>query len=270
MERRFSVGGLFVSFLMIAGGLTLTAIPIALVAGTRGWLAESGYFAGAFLGGVFAGRASPRKGVADLGGAVLLLVFTVLGVVSLLPDVGDRYASSSGLPVAVEIALLTGLAGFVGGLVGERTSSRASSSSPWHWSGVAALVYLGLSYLLLGLFAALVLRAMDGAAEQDVAAIVLAGIALGSFGSGFVTQAIAPRRMRWACGRGAFLVALLPFVVAAVTGARMDVVILAAAIIGGIDCVIAEVGAELGWSLVGSRREPAPRLAPAIPKARLE
>jgi hypothetical protein len=269
MERRFSIGWVLVSYLMIAGGFMLAGVTVYLARVSGDWVGQAAFFGGAFTGGFFAGRASPGKTIAEPGLAGVLLILTVFGVTFLVPGARDFSFASADDPMlaALKLGFVTGLGGFIGGLVGERTSSGEPSQSGWRWWGIACLINVGLTYLLLGLFAILALRSGD-ASGDNVPLLAIAAFALGSLGSGFVTQAIAPRAMRGACGAGPVGLMGFVLVVNGVTGDLTTDMFLGAVIIGGIAVLVGAIGARVSWSLIGARRTARP-VSASVPEARL-
>jgi hypothetical protein len=266
MERRFSIGWVLISYLMIAGGFMFAAVAVIAGEERAGWLSQGVSFSGAFVGGLFAGRASPGKIVAEPGLAGVLLILTVFGVCFAVP--GGTDASFGEPATALKMAFVTGLGGFVGGLVGERTSRGGRPASAWHWWGVACLLTVGMTCLLVGLLALLV--SLSGGSLSDSAAplMAFAAFALGTFGGGFLAQAIAPRPMRAACGAGAVGIMVFFLAVNAGLGSLTAAMLVGAAILGIITSLIGAAGAGLSWRLIGARRA-ARLLSPDLPEARL-
>lgn len=270
VRRRFSIGWVFVSFLMIAGGFMIAGVSIFLTKVTGDWVVQGVFFLGAFAGGFFAGRASPGKTIAEPGLAGVLLSLTVFGLPLLVPGAFELGPFAGDVTVtALKMAFVTGLGGFVGGLLGERTSTGEPSQSGWRWWGIATLINLGMTYFLLGMFAVLLLRSTSDLGDGDMAAIGLAAFALGTLGSGFVAQAVAPRSMPWTCGAGALGLILFVVVVNAATGTADSQMFLGGAVVGAIATVIGALGAILGWALIGRRALAHPQ-AGGLPQARLE
>lgn len=270
MERRFSIGWVLVSYLMIAGGFMLAGVAVFLTKVSGDWVGQAGFFGGAFAGGFFAGRASPGKTIAEPGLAGVLLILTVFGVTYLVPGVRNFSLGGGDDPTltALKMGFVTGLGGFIGGLAGERTSSGVPSQSGWRWWGIASLINVGMTYLLMGLFAILTLRS-GGADDDGVALLALVAFALGSFGSGFVTQAIAPRAMPAACGAGPIGLLLFVLAVNAATGSLAFEMVYGAALVGGVAVLIGVIGARVSWALIGARRAARP-LSPDLPEARVQ
>ncbi len=270
MERQFSIGWVLISYLMIAGGFMFAAVAVIASEERSEWLSQAVFFAGAFLGGLFAGRASPGKTVAEPGLAGVLLILTVFGVCFLVPGGADLSVGGAGDPAtALKMAFVTGLGGFVGGLVGERTSKGGRSASAWRWWGVACLLTVGMTYLLLGLFALLVVLSGGSFSGGKAPLMAIAAFALGAFGSGFLAQAIAPRPMRAACGAGAVGMMVFVLAVSAALGSLTASLLVGAAIIGTMASLIGAAGAGLSWRLIGARRAERP-LSPDLPEARLK
>jgi len=271
MERRFSIGWVFVSYLMIAGGFMLAGVAVFLTELSGDWVGQAAFFAGAFAGGLFAGRASPGKTIAEPGLAGVLLILTVVGVTYLVPDaqVLALDAGEEALIGALKMGFVTGLGGFIGGLAGERTSSGVQSPSAVRWWGIACLITVGMTYLLLGLFAILSLRSPGSVEGGDLAMLALAAFALGSFGSGFVTQAIAPRMMRRACGAGPVGLMAFVLVVNGVDGSATGEMALGAVVVAVVAVLVGMAGAALSWSTIGARRAAHPVMAD-LPAARLQ
>ena len=257
MRRWFSIGWVLVSFLMIAGGFCLSA-AIALVFEASGAGAlQAGHVAGGFVGGFFAARASPRRRIAEPAIAGALLVPAVFGILRLV-SIEIHLAAGDGVALAaLRVAFLTGLGSLVGAILGQRISSGEQSSSALRWWGIAMLIDMGLTGVLL-LLVSLFLDAFDPLE------IALAVRVLGGFGSGFVTQAIAPRPMPWTCGAGVFGLAFAVAMTDPVEGS-IPLAVVSGVAIGGI-WLIGALGAAVGWALIGSRRAPP---AADLPEARL-
>jgi hypothetical protein len=268
MRRGLSAGWVLVSFLMIAGGFTLAAVAVILTGVTGEWVAQSVMFLGAFAGGLFAGRASPGKTVAEPGLAGVLLIVTMFAFLSLVPGTNEFYAGwgSDFTIAALKMAFVTGLGGFIGGLVGEKTSRGEPSSSGWRWWGIATLVNLGTTYVAMGVLAVLMLRSDDNLGDGDILGIAFAAYAIGSLGSGFVTQAIAPRPMALACGAGALGLFGVVLIGNLAMGSLTGDMVLGAVVVGGVGTAIGALGARFGWAAIGSRRAPRPV---NLPEARL-
>ncbi len=271
MERRFSIGWVLVSYLMIAGGFMLAGVAVFLTEVSGEWVGQAAFFGGAFAGGFFAGRASPGKTIAEPGLAGVLLILTVFGVTYMVPGAQDFALPGGDDPTltALKMAFVTGLGGFIGGLAGERTSSGVPSQSGWRWWGIACLINVGMTYLLLGLFAVLTLRSAEGLSDTDLPTLALAAFGLGAFGSGFVAQAVAPRAMRGACGAGPVGLMLFVLVVNGVTGAATAEMVFGAVVVGAIAALVGAFGAALSWSFIGVRRAARPAMSD-LPEARLQ
>ena len=266
MVRRFSIGWVLVSYLMIAGGFMLAAVAVFVTRASGDWVSQAAFFGGAFVGGFFAGRASPRRTVAEPGLAGVLLILTVFGLSYLIQDPRDfSLGGDDPMLAALRMGFVSGLGGFVGGLVGERTSSREPSHSGWRWWGIACLINVGMTYLLLGLFA---LPLSAGAAENDfLTLLAIVASTLSSFGSGFVTQAIAPRAMPVACGAGT--IGLMAYVLVVNAGRFPANMVYGAFLVCAIAVGLGVLGALLGWRLIGARRA-ARLLSPDLPEARVQ
>jgi hypothetical protein len=269
MRRGLSVGWVLVSFLMIAGGFTLAAVAILLTEATGEWVGQSVLFLGALAGGFFAGRASPGTTVAEPGLAGVLLIATMFAFLSLVPGTDAFYAAwaSTATMAALKMAFVTGLGGFIGGLIGEKTSRGEPSPSAWRWWGISTLVNLGTTYLAMGLLAVLMLRSEDNLSDGDLMGIAFVAYAVGALSSGFVSQAIAPRPMALACGAGALGLFIVVLVGNLAMGSLTADMVLGAVVVGGVGTGVGALGARLGWAAIGSRRA---QVAPVnLPQARL-
>jgi len=249
---------------MIAGGFIIAASLAGLMKLQSEVAAYVVYFVGAGFGGFFAGRASPGKTIIEPAVAGFLLVASFVGLIVLVPGAreiwsiaGDQ-AKQEVLIRALLVGGLTGAGGLVGAVLGERTQPPQSDSA-MRWIGVSSLITLGMLFFLFSVLAILMLRhaAAGGSITDDqgvgVVFLALAGSALLG---GLTTQAIAPRRMCFACGSG-FLVVLLAMLGVGVSQAEGSInsqaltgmVIIA---LGGM--LVGALGALIGWALIGKRR----------------
>ncbi len=264
-SKKAVVGWVLVSYVMIAGGFTLAAVMVAVARLEASWAREAIFFVGALIGGLFAGRASPHKAVAEPAIAGLLFVPTMVAVFTL--GLGFHFnigpGSHGALAIALEMGGVSGLGGLVGGLLGRRAPGGAPGASAFRWWGIAILIHLGTTLVVAMLFTLALARSGD---DEGTGLIFLA-LAVASLVAGFIAQAAVPRRLLWTCGAGSFSLSFLGVAVAVARGEFSGSSIGGAIILGGITTLIGAFGAVLGWHLVARHHDqPA---AGALPEVRL-
>jgi len=259
-KQGFSVGWVFVSYFMIAGGIIVFASLAAVMKLTAEVGLYAMYFLGAGFGGFFAGRASPGKTIIEPAAAGVLLIASYVGLLMLVPGVRELLAMAGDQVIvrALIVGGLTGAGGMVGAALGERTQPPVSDSAV-RWIGLSSLITLGVFFFLFMLLAILMLRhAAEGGSlsGDDGATVGLLAMAGSAFLGGLITQSIAPRKMCFACGTG-FVVVVISLVALATSvadgkmegNAMTGMVIIA---IGGL--LVGALGALIGWALFGKRR----------------
>jgi hypothetical protein len=260
------LGWVLVSYFMIAGGFALAAVAITLVGETSRETSGAVFFIGSLIGGLFAGRASRHKAVVEPAIAALLVVATLFGVFAV--GLGRRLAwteDGGALRFAVELGLVAGLGGLVGGLIGRRSRHGAPVESAVRWWGIAILINLGTTFMLVSLLVVLVTRSGAGGADPGVAGI-LAGLVGAWLVGGLVAQAVAPRRMCWVCGAGSIGIILLGMSFSARHGELAVGSVVGALLLWGIGTLVGALGALIGWKLIASR---APHPAASLPEVRV-
>jgi hypothetical protein len=259
-KQGFSVGWVFVSYFMIAGGIILGLSLAALTKTQSEVLVYAMYFIGAAFGGFFAGRASPGKTILEPAAAGFLLVLSYIGLLMLVPGVRE-VLSMAGEKVFVRAILaggLTGAGGMVGAALGERTQPPTSDSS-MRWIGLSSLITLGVFFFLFMLLAILMLRqAAEGGSltENEGITVVFLSLAGAAFLGGLITQSIAPRRMCFACGSG-FVVVIMSMVALAAAASDKGMegnAVTGMVIIGIGGLLVGALGALVGWAMFGKRR----------------
>jgi hypothetical protein len=267
-SKKAVVGWVLVSYFMIAGGFTLAAVAVTLADISSQWARDAAFFVGALIGGLFAGRASPHKAVIEPAVAGLLFVPTLVGVIAV--GLGWRFAwgaeGDGVLAIALKMALVSGLGGLVGGLIGRRTSTGAGRDDAFRWWGISILINFGATFIVVMLVTVVVARSTGQDVDGEVALIFL-GLALAELTSGFVAQAAAPRRMPWTCGAGSFAIVLLAVTFASRDGNFSVSTLMGACILWGLATLVGALGALIGWHAIGRHRDlPA---ATDLPEVRL-
>ena len=257
--KKAILGWVLVSYFLIAGGIAVAAVALALFAEASRATSDAIFFIGALVGGLFAGRASRHKAVAEPAVAALLVVGTMIAMFTVGLGKSFSWASDEGLlPVPIQLGLLAGLGGLVGGLIGRRSRATGrpgqpgQSDSSLRWWGISVLVNLGATVMLVS-FAAV--SAVHSGGDPDVGAMFL-GLGAAWLVSGFVAQAIMPRKMIWVAGAGSLGIILLG---AAFSLSRGDLQIgatIGAGFLWGIGTLVGALGAKIGWALIGSRYTP--------------
>jgi hypothetical protein len=256
-SKKAVAGWILVSYFMIAGGFTLAAVIVAVAGLEAEWAREAIFFVGALIGGLFAGRASPHKAVAEPAIAGLLFVPTMVAVFTI--GLGWHFnigpAAQGALVVALKMGGVSGLGGLVGGLLGRRSSSRAPGASAFRWWGIAILIHLGATLVV----AMLVTLAIARSGDDEGTGLIFLALAIASLVGGFIAQAAVPRRLLWTCGAGSFSLAFLGIAVAIARGEISPSTFMGGFILGGITTLIGAFGAVLGWHLVARHHDqPAP------------
>lgn len=262
-----TVGWVLVSYFMIAGGFLVAAVLVGIIDTTTDWARQAVFFLGALIGGMYAGRASPHKAVAEPAIAGLLFVPTLVAVFTV--GLGWRLhagpASQGALAVALTMGLISGLGGLVGGLLGRRIASAPPGTSALSWWGISILIHLGATLVVAMLVTFLLVRS-NGSDVAATGAIFLA-LAISSLLGGFIAQAAVPRRLIWTCGAGAFALAFLGIAVAAIRGELSGSTIFGGLMLGFLATLIGAIGALLGWRLIAQHHD-APATAD-LPEVRL-
>jgi hypothetical protein len=264
-SKKAVVGWVLVSYFMIAGGFTLAAVIVAIAGLEAAWAREAIFFVGALIGGLFAGRASPHKAVAEPAIAGLLFVPTMVAVFTI--GLGFQFnigpGSHAALVVAFKMGLVSGLGGLVGGLLGRRSSSGAPGASAFRWWGIAILIHLGATLVI----AMLVTLALARSGDEEGTGLIFLALAVSALVGGFIAQAAAPRRLLWTCGAGSFSLAFLGIAVAIARGEVSGSTIGGGLILGGLTTLIGAFGALLGWHLIARHHEQA--TASDLPEVRV-
>lgn len=263
----FSLASVFLSYLMIAGGISagllgLTYLKLDPSQSEIAFYAAFGV--GAFFGGWFAARASSGSTVAEPAIGALLFVGTICALMIATP-IGKllwRVAQDQ----LTKTAAICGGASLIGGLIGAWISERALGESTRHgfpWILYVAIAAIGgcfLSFLaaLAVRFGAVDATTIGGMAENDRAmqATVLIGIGVGCLIAGLASGASARTRILVAAFLGAAGGVFGFFALAsAMQGSQLDRDALAGAgviAVGG--GLVALLAAALGWAAVGRSR----------------
>jgi hypothetical protein len=253
-SKKAVVGWILVSYFMIAGGFTLAAVVVALAGMQAEWAREAVFFVGALIGGLFAGRASPHKAVAEPAIAGLLFVPTLVAVftIGLGWQLRIGPAAQSALIVALKMGGVSGLGGLVGGLIGRRSATNTPGASAFRWWGIAILLHLGATLVV----AMLVTLALARSGDSEATGLIFLALAIASLVGGFIAQAALSRRLLWTCGAGSFSLAFLGIAVATARGELAPSTLFGGLILGGITTLIGAFGALLGWHIVARHHEP--------------
>jgi MFS family permease len=271
-RRSFALGWVVVSYFLVLGGIA-AALVITIAAEVRDRYVGYGLVAaGAAIGGLFAGRASPHRSLLEpalaaalvIGSLVAFLSQTLLGqfVDVLIHAVTTETAENRG-DMWRHIGVIAGVAaagGLVGGAIGEITAPATPSPGALRWMGMALLITAGallasslVSHVLLvdrALRDGGMARVWEGRQLVSDDALVRAttiALAAGAFLGGLVTQAAAPVRRLGAIafavllGYGGLLFAVIDPRQGVDRDTMLGVVVIA---IGG--ALIAVVGALVG------------------------
>lgn len=240
---------------MVAGGFVLAGTAVALleISSSSEVLSYAFLFAGPAVGGFFAGRASPGSTMVEPGMGALLLFASLFALLATVPGIQELMseASNAGIARAGLAGLVVGAGGFVGGLLGERTSKEPSHSGI-RWLGLSALIALGAMFVVsMALFMLVQFDAMqaESTGDDSAAAFGMAIVGLSAFLGGLVTQAAAPRRLLLASGGGMslVLVGLVPFALTASKVHGSDAVL--GLLVLAVPCIgIGALGALLSWT----------------------
>ena len=250
--KKAILGWVLVSYFLIAGGIALAAVALAIFAEASRATSDAIFFLGALVGGVFAGRASRHKAVVEPALAALLVVGTMIAIFTVGLGRSFSWASDEGLlPVPLQLGLLAGLGGLVGGLIGRRSRTTGRIDSPMRWWGIAILINLGATFMLVS-FAA-VSAAQSG--EPHLGAMFL-GLGGAWMLSGFVAQSIMPRKMIWVAGAGSIGIILLGAAFSLSQGNLQVGATIGAGLLWGIGTLVGALGAQIGWKLIASRYAP--------------
>jgi hypothetical protein len=239
-RRGSSLGWVVVSYFLVLGGIA-AAMVIAVATEIRDERIGYGLVAaGAAIGGLFAGRASPHLSLLEpavaaalvIASLVVFLSQTLLGqLVDVLIHAVTADTASDGSDRWRHIGIIAGVAavgGLVGGLIGELTRRGEPSPGALRWMGMAILITSGtllassiVSHVLLvdralrdgGM--ARVLAGDSLVTDDALVRVTLIALAAGAFLGGLVTQGAAPVRrlaaigVAVAVGYGGLLLALV-------------------------------------------------------------
>ncbi len=205
-------------------------MTLALFAEVGRTTSDAVFFLGALVGGLFAGRASRHKAVAEPAVAALLVVGTLIAVFTVGLGRDFSWTADEGLlPIPVQLGLIAGLGGLVGGLIGRRSRTAGSVDSAFRWWGIATLINLGATFMLVTFTMSLAVRA---GADEGVGAIFLGlGVAFSVSRGDLQTSATVGAAFLW-----------------------------------GIGTLVGALGAVFGWKLIASR---VVHPAADVPEARL-
>ncbi len=263
---KLSLGWIFVSYLMIAGGFTIALLLLAVLGVDGEWVGYGVFFLGAFAGGFFAGRASEHKTVVEPAIAGALFIGSLIAAFSMLP--GARlfwdFASTNIVVGALKIAFVTALGGVVGGVAGERSAPDVRPVTGLRWAGIASLIAWGSMFVLM------VVLGIALGWDDDGWVVPVLAIGGGAFLSGLVTQRIAPMKKRAACGFGMPLAMITMCIMVVVDGDTDDGSVFGGlAILGLLTWGVGAIGAAIG---AAGRSDDASAPGPSgnLPSARLQ
>jgi MFS family permease len=271
-RRSFSLGWIVVSYFLVLGGIA-AALVITVAAEIRDRTIGYGLVAaGAAIGGLFAGRASPHRSLLEpaiaaalvIGSLVAFLSQTLLGqFVDVLIHAVTTETADDRSDMWRHIGVIAGVAaagGLIGGAIGELTASGTPSPGALRWMGMALLITAGallasslVSHVLLvdrALRDGGMARVWEGRTLVSDDALVrstMIALAAGAFLGGLVTQAAAPVRRLAAIGAavllgyGALLFAVIDPRQGVDQSTALGVVVIA---VGG--ALIAVIGAIVG------------------------
>jgi hypothetical protein len=269
----FSMGWVLVSYFMICGGFVLTAVAFGLAKVSGEWTGYAIFGIGAFVGGFFAGRASPHSSVIEPAIGGVLMILTIIGFFAATP-LGQIMYDVAKDEVIKQSIILGGIAlvgGLGGALLGEKTTGGGGPSrSGFRWLGISTLINFGTMFAAIVVIFTLMIRDAVSAAESGLEKPTMDGdaaatafflaLAVAAFVGGLVTQAAAPARMLLGAGLGAAVaiagVGLLAVSgVATSTGGDVESKAMGQAL-GGIAimaagaAIIGVIGAAIGWAVV--------------------
>ena len=251
--KKAVLGWVLVSYFLIAGGIALAAVALAIFAEAGRATSDAIFFLGALVGGVFAGRASRHKAVVEPALAALLVVGTMIAIFTVGLGRSFSWTSDEGfLPVPIQLGLLAGLGGLVGGLIGRRSRATGRIDTPMRWWGISILINLGATFMLVS-FAAV--SAAHSGGEPHLGAMFL-GLGGAWMLSGFVAQSIMPRKMIWVAGAGSIGIILLGAAFSVSQGNLQVGATVGAGLLWGIGTLVGALGAQIGWKLIGSQVAP--------------
>lgn len=259
--KGFRLGWVLVSYLMILGGFMVIFALFGLLelkgsSEIMGWII---FVLGGAFGGFFAGRASEGKTILEpaVGGG--LVVVSVILIVQAIPGVRTLMSLADTEKVvlhAIGIGVAIGGGGLVGATLGEKSAPDPRPVDRIRWMGVSTLITLGVFFFIFMIMGVLMLRhAAEGGklSDDDGGVIALVALAGAAFFGGFITQAIAPERMNWACGAGFFITMLAMVGLASAQGGAAGDAIGGFIIVGGIGTCVGALGALVGWSTIGKK-----------------
>lgn len=256
-QNRFSIAAVFLSYLLVAGGIALALVLVGQIGVTGEAVVYGALALGGAIGGGLAARASRGSTVVEpaIGGALVIL--TLVGVfVGTEAGAFLWHAAKDDIVRTVAIAGGAAAAGAILGAVAVEKKFAGHSTSSVAWLFFTAFAMLGACVVAFIVLLGAIVR---GAADDDsLAAAYLGGMAVGSLLTGLTIGASAPRRV--------LLINLLG-VLAGVMGFFLLIISLpsfdgdgeagkaaAGFVIIGIGCgLIAMLGAAIGWALVGKR-----------------
>ena len=258
----FSFASVIISYFLVAGGIVLGLIGVALLEQQSEAIVYAGFGAGAFVGGFVAGRASRGSTIVEPALGAILLIGTVVAMGAATP-VGKFVWSVASQQIGKTAGIVGGVS-VVGALLGAFLSEKLmgeSTTSGIPWILYTALATCGACLVAWMVAIAILLQDMNALsteqAKEKGGIAFLAGIGVGCFLSGLSVGASSRRRVLIgslvgaAAGALGFFLMILEMEGGSGTdqeGAKAGLAIIAAA--GGIVTVIGNV---IGWSLFGKR-----------------
>jgi hypothetical protein len=146
VERRaFSLGWVVVSYFLVLGGIAGALVAAGVLELHERTHAYALVAAGAAVGGLFAGRASPHRSYLEPALAGALVVGSLIAFMS-RTSLGPWLYTFGKETMWREAAIVGAIAlggGLVGAVIGELSAPREPSGNPLRWSGMTLLITAG-------------------------------------------------------------------------------------------------------------------------------
>lgn len=272
VNRKFSFRWMLAAFVLIAGGMAISAFTLGILTLSDPRLGHAGFFLGACAGGYAVGRLSPGMTVFEPAAAGFLLTGLLFGFFGLSPGSSLIWSEGTGVEMLHRALTLGGssvLGGLVGAVAGERASERRALESDgimytlWQmW--IAVMAYAGC--LLIGCIGFLILTQETGTTIDDIPGLFLLAFAGAAVASGAIAQALSHKQALGTSSSGPFLLYTALGVLVCIKTGQFVAVAIFMSIGGGFFSLLAMVGA----AIAGKRGERQPKAsAPPLATARV-
>ena len=245
-----------VTYLMICGAMLVLSPLFALGESDAEWIGYALVAAGALLGAFISGMVSPHRRLNEPATAGVAVVVTAAAVFSKSSFGAEVWAESKWM-ITGRLAFLAALAlisALLGAFIGHRRAPAKPSTSKLLWGGVSTLLTGGFATVsMCAIFTLLVPDTNMASDEAELSgsetAIVFALLMLSCFVGPFITQLIAPTRLKWSGASGGFVLLLILGVVGLAEGGATQVFsrLFGLFFLGLLGLAVGRGGVSLAW-----------------------